>query len=102
MTDRTGGISIVVGEEILAMDEEEIGKGGSVGRSDLLRDGVCSGSQRVVCLMERGWVVHPGVVMLEGKVVGDEGQEDRVTVEVSEGELMFDKWVYEREERIEE
>ena len=41
--DRTRGISTVVGDEILAKEEER-GKGDGVGKSDLLRDGVCLGS----------------------------------------------------------
>ena len=57
---------------------------------------MCLGNQRVVCLVERRWEVHPGVMMFDGKVVGDEGQEDRVAVNVKEGELMmFIRWLCE-------
>ena len=85
--DRTGGISIV-GEEEVTM-EEEIGKGDREGKFDLLSKGVCSGYQSVVCSVERMREVHSGVVMFKGRVAGDERQEDRVGMEVREGELMM-------------
>ena len=52
--DRTGGISIVGGEEMLAT-EEEIGNGDGTGKSDLFEDKVCSGNKRVACSVERRW-----------------------------------------------
>ena len=48
-----GGISIVVRGEVLAT-KEEMSRGDSMGKSDLLGDGVCSGNQRVVCSVKRG------------------------------------------------
>ena len=92
----TGGISIVGGDE-------EIAKGDGAGNVELLGNGVCSGSQGLVCLEGRGQVVHPGVATLDGRVVEDVGQEDRVAVDVREEELMMcDEWVCEWEEGTEE
>ena len=94
-TDRTGEISIVIrGEEVTT--DKKIGKGDGVGKSEVLGDRVCSGYQRVVCSVERRQEVHPGMTMFNGKVAGDERQEDRVVEEVREEELMmFDEWVWE-------
>ena len=70
-TERTGGISIVGGGEEVTTGEE-IDRGDGVGKEELLGGGVCSGSQSSTCSAERGQVVHPGVVMLEGRVFGEE------------------------------
>ena len=43
LTDKTGGISMVGEEEEVTTDEEIVSRDG-VGKSDLLGDGVCSGS----------------------------------------------------------
>ena len=40
-------------------------------------------------MVERIWEVQLEVVMLEGSIAEEDGQEDRVTVEVREGELML-------------
>ena len=41
------------------------------------------------------WVVYLGVATLDGNVAGEEGQENRVVVDINEGELMmFDKRVF--------
>ena len=94
-TERTGGISIVVGDE-------DIAKKDGVGNSELLGDGVCLGNQGSGCA-GRGRVVHPGVVTFEGRVSGDEVREVRVAVEVSEGELiLYNEWWCEWEEKTEE
>ena len=70
--DRIRGISIVVGGEVLAKDRE-IGRGDRVGKSDLLRDGVCSRSQIILCSVEKKrQEIHLGVVTLEGKMADDE------------------------------
>ena len=82
LIDRMGGISIVQGDEVTAKGEEE-------GKLDLFGDGVAPGNQKVVVSVERIWVVQPGVATLEGSVVDDEGQEDKVAVDVKDGELMF-------------
>ena len=83
-TERTGGISIVTGEE-------DITKGDGVGNSELLGDGVCLENQGSACA-GRGRVVHLEVVTFDGRVSGEEVREVRVAVEVSEGELMmFDR-----------
>ena len=76
LTDRIRGISVVVEDRMLAIDEE-MGKGDRVEKSDLFGDGVCSGNQRIACSVEREWEVHPGVATLESKVAGDKGQEDK-------------------------
>ena len=101
--DKTEGISIVQGDEVRARDEGRgIGIGEGEGKFDLLEDGVLAGNQRVAISVERRQEVHPEVVMFEDKVVGNEGQEERVTVEVKEGELMlFNKWVCEWRKRSE-
>ena len=101
-TERTGGISIVGGGEEVTT-EEEIDKGGGVGKEEPLGSGVCSGSQSSVCSVgKERQVVHPGVVMLEGRVSGDEEQEVRVVVVVREEELIVcNGRVCEQEERNE-
>ena len=92
-TERTGGISTVGGGKAVTIDKE-IDRGDGIGKVGLLGGGVCSGNQSSACLIERRWVVYPGVVTLEGRVVEDKGHEDRVTVEVNEEELMScDEWV---------
>ena len=70
LTERTGGISIIGGEEEVAM--KEIGKGDGVGKSELLDNGVYSRSQSLACSMERRQEVHSGVVMLDDRVAGEE------------------------------
>ena len=85
--DRMRGISIVVGDEMLATDEER-GNEDRVGKSDLLGDRVCSENQRVACSVEKRQEVHPGMVMLDSRVAEDEGQEDSMVVEVREEELI--------------
>ena len=64
-TERMGRISIVVGEE-------EISKGDRVGNMELLDDGVCLGNQGSTFSEGIGCVTHPGVVMLDGRVSGEE------------------------------
>ena len=71
------------------MEEEEIGTGDRMGKYRLLDDRVYSENQSSVCLVERRQVVHPGVATLDGRVAGDERQEDKVAVEVRVGELMM-------------
>ena len=93
LTKRTGGISIVGGDE-------EMFKGDRTGNIELLGDGVCCGNQGSACA-GRGRVVHPGVATLEGRVFGDEERDIKVAVEVKEGELMIFKWSCEWEERTE-
>ena len=88
MTDRTGGISIVGGNEVVTMGEE-IDRGDGVGKVELLGGGVCSGNHKSVCSVERGQVVHPGVVMFDWRVVEDKGQDDKVAADVKEEELMM-------------
>ena len=94
LMERTGGISIVGGGEDITI--EEMGKGDRVGKSELLGDRVCMENQSSACSVERRQMVHPRVVMLEGDVVGDEGQEDKVMVEVNEWELIVynGRWFY--------
>ena len=100
LTDRMEGISTV--EEEVAMDEK-MGKEDRVGELDLLGDRVCLGYQNMVYLVVNRWEVHLGVATLEGKVAEDEGQEDRVVVEVSKGEFMMcNEWTFKRKERTEE
>ena len=61
--ERTEGISIVdVGEDVTT--EDEIGKGGRVGKSEWFGDGVCSGSQSLARSVERRREVDPGVATL--------------------------------------
>ena len=74
-----------------------MGKGDGAEKSKLLDNGVCSESQSSACSVGRKrQEIHPGVVTLDGSVVGDEVREDKVMVEVSEGELMlFDEWLCE-------
>ena len=89
--DRTEGISIVGGEVVTTDDERDRGDG--VGKAELLGSGVCLGSQSSACsVRKKRWEVHPGVAMFEGRVAGDEGQEDKMVVDVKDGELMmYDK-----------
>ena len=68
--DRTGGISIVVGGEALAMDEE-MGKGDGVGMSNLFGNGVCLGNLRVAHSIERRWEIYLGMAMLDDRIVED-------------------------------
>ena len=87
LMDEMEGISIIGGREEVTTGEE-MGKGDRVGRSVLLGNGVCSGNQKRTCL-ERGQEVHPGIVTLDGKVVEDKEEEDRVAVEVNDEEFMI-------------
>ena len=48
LTDRTKGISRVDGGEVVTI-EDEIGRRDRVGKSELLEEEVCSGSQSLVC-----------------------------------------------------
>ena len=90
-TERTGGISIVAGEE-------EIGKGDGVGKEVLPGEGVCFGNQGSMFSEGMERVAHPGVATLDGRVSGDEVREVKVAVDVSEGELMmFGEWFCEWE-----
>ena len=43
----------------------------------------------MTCSVERIQEVHLGMVTLEGKVAEEVGQEDKVAVDVNEGELMM-------------
>ena len=90
--ERTGGISIIDrGEEVTT--GEEIDKEDGVGKEELLDSGVCSGIQSLACFVERGRVVHLGVVTLEERVLEDKNREVRVVVDVKEGELIvFDEY----------
>ena len=81
-TERTGGISIVVGDE-------DIGKGDGVGNEVLLGEGVCFGNQGLIFSEGMGRVVHPGVATLDGRVSGEEVREVKVAVEVKDGELIL-------------
>ena len=76
----------------------EMDRRDGVGKEELLGSGVYSGIQSLALSVERGWVVHPEVAVLEGRVFRKEDQEVRVAVDVREGELMmFDEWVCEWE-----
>ena len=99
MTERTGGISIVGGDEEVTTGEE-MDRGDGAGNIELLGDGVCRGSHSLACL-GREQVVHPGVAALDGRVSGEEVREVRVSVAVNNGELMIFEWSCEWEERIE-
>ena len=67
-----------------------MGSGDGIGKSDLLRDGVHSGSQSSVCSVgKKRQEVHLGVTMFDGSIAGEEGQEDKVAVDVKERELMM-------------
>ena len=79
--ERMGGISIVVGGE-------DIAKGDGAGNEELLGEGVCLENQGSACV-GRGRVVHPGVAMLDGRVLGEEVREVKVAVNVRDGELMM-------------
>ena len=100
-TDRMGGISIIDGGEEVTT-EEEIGKGDGVGKSKLLSDRVCPESQSSARSVGRERrEVHLGVTTFDGSVVEKEGQEDKVMVDIKEGELMmFNEWVCEWEKKI--
>ena len=93
LTERTGGISIVGGDE-------EISKGDRVGKVELLGDGVCLGNQGSTC-SGREQVVHPGVATLDRRVAGDEEREVRVAVDVKDRELMTFEWSCKWEGRTE-
>ena len=67
--------------------EVETGQGN---QSYVLDDGVCSRSQSLACSVgKKRQEVHPGVATLDGRVAGDEGQEDKVREVVDETELMM-------------
>ena len=87
LTERIGGISIVDGGEDVTT--REIVKGDEVGKAEPLGGGMCSGNHRSAHSMRRGQVVHLEVVMFDGRIVEDEGQEDKVVVDVREQELMM-------------
>ena len=53
LTERTGGISIVLGGEAVTT-RGEIDKGDGVGKSGLLGSGVCLESQSSACSERRG------------------------------------------------
>ena len=83
------GISIVDRGEVVTTREKR-DRGDSVGNSGLLGGGVCSGSQSLACSVGgRRWEVHPGVVILDGKVSRDEERDVKVAVDVKEGEFML-------------
>ena len=80
--DRMGGISKVGRSEEVAKDEE-MDKGDRVEKLDLLGDRVCSGSQSSTCSVgKKRQKVYPGVAMFDGRVAGDDRNEDRVAVDV--------------------
>ena len=101
-TDRTGGISIVGRGEIVTTSEE-IDRGDRLGRVELLGGGVCLEHQSLVCLVEKKrQEVYPGVVTFDGSIAGEEGQEDRMVVEVRGRELMMcSEWFCKWEEKTE-
>ena len=80
-TERTGGISIVVGEEIIA--------GEGIGKEVLLGEGVYRRNHGSMFSEGTGRVAHPGVATLDGRVSGDEVRDVKVAVEVRDGELMM-------------
>ena len=89
LTERMGGISIVDGREDVATGEE-IDNGGGVGKYGPLGSGVCLESQSLAySVRKKRQEVHPGVVILEGRVLEDEEQEVKVAVLVREGELIY-------------
>ena len=52
--------------------------------------GVCLGSQSLArSVGKKRWEVHPGVAMLEGRVLGDKKQEVKIAVLVREGKLIY-------------
>ena len=72
LTERTGGISIVGGDEDVTTGEEK-DNGEGVGNSGLLDGGVCLGSQSSARSVERKRrEVQPGVATLDGRVSGAE------------------------------
>ena len=91
-----GGISIVGGGEEVTT-EEEIDREDKVGKVEPLGSRVYSESHSSACSVgKRRQEVHPGVVAFDRRVAGKEGQEDRVAVDVKEGEfMMYNKWVCE-------
>ena len=101
--DRTVGISIVCGDEVMAKDEGRgIGMGKGEGKSKWLRDSMELGIQRTANSVDRSWEVQPVVATLEDRVAGDKRQEERVVIEVKERELMLcDECFYEWEEETE-
>ena len=64
-TERTGGISIVIGDE-------EIIAGDGVGKEVLLGEGVCLGNQGSMFSEGMERVAHPGVATLDGRVSGED------------------------------
>ena len=88
-TERIRGISSVGrGEDVTT--GEEVNKGGGAGKSELLGEGVCLGSQSSArSVGKKRWEVHSGVATLDGRVLEDEEQEVKVAVVVNEGELMM-------------
>ena len=74
-TERTGGISIVVGGEEMAAGE-------GMGNEVLLGEGVYLGNQGSMFSEGMERVAHPGVATLDGRVSGDEVREVKVAVEV--------------------
>ena len=81
---------MVCGDEKIAKDEGGgIGIGEGDGKLEWLGDRVVVEIQRVTDLVERIREIQSEVATLEGKVAGEEGQEDKVAVEVREKELMM-------------
>ena len=87
LTERTGGISIVDGGEEVTTGGE-IDNGDGVGKEEPLDSGVYSGYQGSVFSVGMERVAHPGVATLDGRVSGEEVQEVRVAVDVSNGKFM--------------
>ena len=76
-----------------------MGIGEGEGKLNLLGDRVAVGNQRFLKVLERVQAPHPGVTTLEGSISENKVQEERVAVEVREGELMMcDEWFCELEE----
>ena len=74
LTDRTVEISMICGDEEIAKDEDGgMGMEEAEGKFDLLRDRVVSGIQRIADSVERTQEVQLRVVMLKGRVAGEEG-----------------------------
>ena len=101
LTERTGGISIVGLGEVVTMGGE-IDSGDGVGKEEPLGSGVYSGYHGLAFSVGMERVAHPGVATLDRRVSGEEMQEVKVVVEVSNGELMIcDGWWCEWEMRTE-
>ena len=91
-TEKTDGISMVVGGEDVTMGED-MDRGDRVGKEEPLSSRVCSGNQSSMCSMERGQVAHLGVATLEERVLGDKDRDVKIVVDVKDGELMMcNKW----------